>query len=184
MHVSDGAAWATIAGVVIAVAVPFTVGFFTARGTNQRTLRERLRQQLREMRLACHMYLQKEGWDKVNRQPAFSFQELDQIWEDGLISPKRGHLEWLKSILREVVGRPEVKLPPREILGAEEYDRLTKVNERRLHRAVEILDEDSQAYLCALGRMDNAGLAGYFTYLRYRLLPPRQRNTFPTDRGE
>lgn len=136
-------------------------------------LRDRLRKQLREMNLACLVYFQREGWEAVNRPPQFSFQALDQIHEDGLISPSRSHLERLKSILRDIRGRGDLQLS-RQAFPPELHAELTGNNERRYRIAFESLDTAAQQYLRALGKMDNAGLGGYWTYLRFRFVPPRE----------
>lgn len=164
-----------ILGIVIAVIgiITFVASFWTARSGNQRQLRETLREQLREMKLAAAVFLQHEGWDEVRRSPKFSFDALDQIREDGLISPGKSHIERLKAILRDVRGRSTLTLS-KDALGAEEHAKLTAENERRLKVAFEHLDVESRKYLAALGKMDNAGLGGYWTYLRYRLLSARE----------
>jgi hypothetical protein len=69
--------------------ITFGASFWTARSGNQRQLRDRLRVQLREMDLLCHAHLQQEGWEAINRPPKVSVQALDQINQDGLISPSR-----------------------------------------------------------------------------------------------
>ncbi|BBX25998.1 hypothetical protein [Mycolicibacterium alvei] len=153
--------------------ITFGTSFVTARSSNQRQLRDRLRKQLREMNLACLVYFQHEGWEVVDRSPQYSFQALDQIHEDGLISPSRSHLERLKWILRDVRGRSTLQLS-KAAHGAELHAKLTAENQRRLGIAWESLDTDSQKYLRALGKMDNHGLGGYWTYLRYRFLPARE----------
>lgn len=152
--------------------ITFFFSFWTARSDNQQKLRDRLRAQLREISLACHVYFQREGWEAVNRPPQFSFQALDQIHEDGLISPNRSHIERLKSILRDLRRRTELRLP-KEAMPADEVARLMAENEHRSEIAFESLDADAKKYLRALGKMDNAGLAGYWTYLRYRLIRAR-----------
>ncbi|MGV0777719.1 hypothetical protein [Mycolicibacter kumamotonensis] len=153
--------------------ISFGFSFWTARSGNQRQLRERLRKQLREMNLACLIYFQREGWEAVDRSPKFSFQALDQIHEDGLISPSHSHLERLKAILRDIRGRAQTQLP-RDALGIELHAELTANNEARHRIAFKTLDADSQKYLRALGKMDNAGVGGYWTYLRYRFIPARE----------
>ena len=162
-------------GIATGVAglITFVVGFVTARSANQRQLRDRLRKQLREMNLACVVYFQREGWEAVNRSPQFSFQALDQIHEDGLISPSRSHIDRLKSILRDVRGRAQIHLSP-QAFRPELHAELTANNEARHRIGFESLDADAQKYLRALGKMDNAGLGGYWTYLRYRFIPARE----------
>ncbi|WP_373140199.1 hypothetical protein [Mycobacterium marinum] len=169
-------AYAAIVSTILAVTTlaSFVVSFSTARSDNQRALRDQLRKQLREMKLACHMYFQREGWEAVNRGPQYSFQALDQIREDGLISPGSSHIARLKSILREISGRTELRLPKPPAMSKEQHDRLIGVNDRRLESAFESLEADAQRYLRALGMMDNAGLRGYWTYMRYRWVPARQ----------
>lgn len=165
------------AGLVIATGVTtlitFGFSFWTARSGNQRQLRDRLRKQLREMNLACLVYFQHEGWETVDRSPQFSFQALDQIHEDGLISPSGSHIERLKAILRGVRDRADIQLP-HEALGPELHAELTANNQARHRIAFESLETAAQQYLRALGRMDNAGLGGYWTYLRYRFIPARE----------
>ncbi|OLO98691.1 hypothetical protein BVU76_29590 [Mycolicibacterium porcinum] len=151
----------------------FVLGFVTARSSNQRQLRDRLRKQLREMNLACLVHFQREGWEVVDRSPQFSFQALDQIHEDGLISPSRTHLERLKWILRDVRDRSTLQLS-KQALGPEQHAILTAENQRRLGIGWESLDADSQKYLRALGKMDNHGLGGYWTYLHYRFIQARE----------
>ncbi|MBE5451227.1 Uncharacterised protein [Mycobacteroides abscessus subsp. abscessus] len=153
--------------------IAFAASFLTARSANQRQLRDRLRKQLRETSLACLVYFQREGWETVDRAPQFSFQALDQIHEDGLISPSRSHIERLKSILRDVHGRSTLQLS-KAAHGPELHAQLTAENQRRLGIGWESLDMDSQKYLRALGKMDNHGLGGYWTYLRYRFIPARE----------
>ncbi len=153
--------------------IAFILSFVTARSANQRQLRDRLRKQLREMNLACVVHFQRDGWTEVDRSPQFSFQALDQIHEDGLISPSRSHIERLKSILRDIRGRSTLELP-KQALGPELHTQLTAENERRLRIGFESLDADSQRYLRALGKMDNGGPGGYCTYLRYRIIPARE----------
>lgn len=123
--------------------------------------------------VACLVHFQREGWEVVDRSPQLSFQALDQIHEDGLISPSHSHIERLKSILRDLRGRTTVQLS-KQALGADEHAKLTAENQRRLRNAFESLDADSQKYLRALGKMDNHGLGGYWTYLRYRYIPARE----------
>ncbi len=167
-------AYAAIVSTVVAVTavITFIASFWTARSANQRALRDRLRKQLREINLACHVYFQREGWQAVDHNPQFSFQALDQIHEDGLLSPSRSHVKRLKSILRDLRGRTELRLP-KQALSANEIARLATENELRSHIAFKSLDADAQKYLRALGKMDNAGLGGYWTYLRYRLIRAR-----------
>ncbi len=169
MSVVDGLGIAT----AVTGLITFGASLWTARSSHQRQLRDRLRKQLREMDLACLVYLQCEGWETVDRSPKFSFQALDQVHEDGLISPGRSHLERLKSILRDVRDRSTLQLPPTNALGAEQHAALTAENTRRLRIGFETLREATQEYLRALGKMDNAGLGGYWTYLRYRFIPAR-----------
>ncbi|GAB4700786.1 hypothetical protein MOKP118_42850 [Mycobacterium avium subsp. hominissuis] len=161
-----------ILGIVVGViaVITFAASFWTARSGNQRQLRERLREQLREMKLAATVFLQHDGWEEARRSPKFSFDVLDQICEDGLLSPGKSHIERLKAILRDVRGRSTLTLP-KDALGADEHAKLTAENERRLKVAFERLDVESRKYLAALGKMDNAGLGGYWTYLRYRFIP-------------
>jgi hypothetical protein len=177
---------ATIVGVAVGVVglITFGASFWTARGRNQRDLRDRLRKQLRSMNLLCIVLLQQDGWEEVSPAPQVSPQALDQISDDGLLSPKRSHLQWLKSIVREIHDRSHVDLPGPPTLSQEEYNRLTATNERRRLRAVEILEADALLYLRALGKMDNVGPFGYFTYLRYRILPPHRRDTFVPEPAE
>lgn len=176
----------TVVGIAVGAAslITFGASFWTARGRNQRDLRERLRKQLRAMNLLCTVLLQRDGWAAVNPAPQVSPQALDQISDDGLLSPRRSHLEWLKSIVFEIYDRSDVKLPGPPALSEEEYNRGTATNERRRLRAVEILEGDALVYLRALGKMDNAGPFGYFTYLRYRIFPPHRRDTFAPESGE
>lgn len=149
--------------------ITFVASFWTARSVNQRQLRERLREQLREMKLATTVFFRHDGWEEVRRSPKFSFDALDEIGEDGLLSPGKSHIERLKVILRDIRGRSTLTLS-KDALGAEMHAELTAENERRLKVAFEHLDVESRKYLAALGRMDNAGLGGYRTYLRYRYI--------------
>jgi hypothetical protein len=162
-------------GIATAAAALFTFGasFWTARSGNQRQLRDRLRKQLREMDLLCHVRLQREGWEAIDRPPQVSVQALDQIHQDGLISPSRSHINRLKAIVRDIHGRAGIRLP-REALSPEQYADMTAENGRRIQKGFDILDADTQKYLRALGKMDNHGLGGYWTYLRYRFFPARE----------
>lgn len=165
----------TVLGIATSVVglITFGVSFFNARGEKQRELRDRLRKQLREMNLACLVHFQREGWETVDRAPQFSLQALDQIHEDGLISPNHSHIERLKSILRDVRGRSTLQLS-KAAHGPELHNQLTAENQRRLGIGWESLDADSRNYLKALGKMDNHGLGSYWTYLRYRFIPARE----------
>ena len=116
------------------------------------------------------MYFQREGWQAVDHNPQFSFQALDEIHEDGLAS--RSHVKRLKSILRDLRGRTELRLP-KQALSANEIARLATENELRSHIAFKSLDADAHKIVRALGKMDNAGLGGDWTYLRYRLIRAR-----------
>lgn len=162
-------------GIATGATALFTFGasFWTARSGNQRQLRDRLSKQLREMDLLCHVRLQREGWEAINRQPQVSIQALDQIHQDGLISPSRSHINRLKAIVRDIHGRARIHLP-REALSPEQYSQLTAENERRIEKGFHSLDADTQKYLGALGKMDNHGLGGYWRYLRYRFFPARE----------
>jgi hypothetical protein len=79
----------------------------------------------------------------------------------------------LKAIVRDIHGRARISLP-REALSPEQYTDMTAENERRIRKGFDILDADTQKYLRALGKMDNHGLGGYGTYLRYRFIPARE----------
>lgn len=170
----------TVLGVVTGLisVVAFFAGLWTARSGNQRELRERLRQQLRGMEIACILYFQREGSDAIREAPKFSYQALDHIHDDGLISPSRTHIRYLKHVLRDVQGRQSLRLP--EIaLDPKTTASLYAENQRRLKVAFEKLDEASHRYVRAIGKMDNAGLGGYFVYLRYRFLPARPYENGP-----
>lgn len=147
--------------------ITFGASFWTARSGNQRQLRDRLRTQLREMDLLCHLHLQREGWEAINRAPQVGVKSLEQIHQDGLISPSRSHLDRLDSIVRDIHGRARLDLPRQE-LSKVQYGNLMAENERCMNIAFARLDADVHRYLRALGKMDNHGLGGYWTYLRYR----------------
>ena len=125
---------------------------------------------LREMNLGCLVHLKREGWQAVNRMPQFSCQGLDQVHQDGLLSPGRSHIERLKRILRDIRDSQEAMVPTME---KSIFSQPTDAEKARLQDAFEVLEADSEAYLRALGKMDNAGLGGYWTYLRYRFIPAR-----------
>jgi hypothetical protein len=146
-------------------AVTFGFSFYTARSQNQQALRERLRKQLRKMALVSHVHLKRDGWEAINPQPQVSLQELDHIRQDGLLSPSLSHIERLKSIIH-AIRELSLHLDPRRggtATAMFEADRAIKL-------AFETLDVDADKYLRALGKMDNAGLGGYWTYLRYKFV--------------
>jgi hypothetical protein len=76
----------------------------------------------------------------------------------------------LKEIVRDIHGRARVHLP-REALSPEQYAEMTAENEHRIQNGFDNLDRDTQEYLGALGMMENHGLGGYWTYMRYRFFP-------------
>lgn len=156
--------------------ITFITSFWTARGDNQRALRERLRQQLRQMDIACHVYFRREGWTAVTQSPTFSFQALDQIHEDGLLSPSKSHVRRLTEILGEMRSLQEsLSTPPTlDSIFATTPPEVRRDIDRRMNIAFSVLDRDSHRYLRAIGKMDNAGLGGYSTYLRYRLIRARR----------
>lgn len=175
MHVENAAQWATVIGsgiAALALLATFVVSFVTARSANQRTLRERLRQQLRQMDLACYVHFRREGWEAIRKPPQYSFHALDQIHQDGLLSPNRAHIERIKKTLRELRNSQEALAAPAEDIFAVP----SEVAKARVDGAFENLSSVVPVYLRALGKMDNAGFGGYWTYLRYRLAPPGRRH--------
>lgn len=175
MHVGDAASWATIIGAAVpalALLVGLVTSFVKARSGNQRGLRDRLRQQLRQMDLACYVYFKREGWEAVKPPPQYSFHALEQIHQDGLLSPNRAHIERIKKMLREIRDSQTAMFarPTDSIFSEPSPDQ-----QARLHRAFEDLNSMTQAYLRALGKMDNTGVGGYWTYLRYRVTPVWRR---------
>lgn len=165
-------AFAAIVSTVVAIPalITFVASFWTARGSNQRVLRERLRTQFREMELACLVHFEREGWQAVRRNPTFSLQALEQIHQDGLLSPSHSHVARVVEALRDIRDRTHVQIPQLP----EGHDLpLRAENARRQEVAWELLDADVHKYLRALGKMDNAGLGGYWTYLRYRIFRAR-----------
>ncbi|MDG4669471.1 hypothetical protein [Mycobacterium sp. 236(2023)] len=165
----------TVLGIAggLVVLITFAASLWTARGSNQRQLRQRLRDQLRDMKSACDCYFQRGGWEEVGRMPQFSIRALSDIRDDGLISPNRAHIAGLKAVLHEIRGRSDFSIPL-EAVGREEHDRLKETNNRRLRIAFETLDNATSQYQRALGKMDNAGLGGYWTYTVYRFVPPHR----------
>jgi hypothetical protein len=153
--------------------ITFFVSFWTARSDNQRRLRDRLRKQLESMEMLCHLHAQREGWEAIREPPQVSVQELDRIHRDGLISPSGSHIKRLHWIVRDIHGRSRLNLP-QTALSREEFATLTAENERRLKIGFSTLDTEAQKYLKALGKMDNHGLGGYWTYLRYRFVRARE----------
>ena len=103
-------------GIAVGVTglITFGASLRTARSGNQRDLRDRLRKQLREMNLGCLVHLKRGGWQAVNRMPQFSCQGLDQVHQDGLLSPGRSHIERLKRILRDIRDSQEAMVPTME----------------------------------------------------------------------
>ncbi|ASW91276.1 hypothetical protein [Mycobacterium marseillense] len=175
MELGDAQAWATIIGTVIAalaLTATLLISFLTARGANQRGLRDRLRQQLRAMDLACHVHFKREGWRAVNPMPQFSIQALDHVYQDGLLSPGRSHIEMLKAVLREIRNSLEATESP----GDDIFRGPSPIDKARFDRALEDLGSVAEVYLRALGKMDNTGVGGYWTYLRYRFAPIRRRH--------
>lgn len=132
-------------GIAVGAATLFTfiASFWTARSGNQRQLRDRLRKQLREMDLLCHLRLQREGWEAINRPPQVGVQALDQIHQDGLISPSHSHLGRLMAIVRDLHGRAGIQLPRQE-LSSEQYAGMTAENERRIQKSVDTLDGNEE----------------------------------------
>lgn len=172
--------WATIIGTAFALGVPLLISFVTARSTTQRGLRDQLRKQLRGLDLICHVHLRREGWQAVNPMPTISLQALDHIYQDGLLSPCYSHIEAVQDLLRDVHRRIEaVDTPPPDAESI--FQAPAPRDTARVDQAMEALSSAARSYLRAIGKMDNAGVGGYFTYLRYRFdLPWRQPLAKPT----
>jgi hypothetical protein len=168
MQLVDAAAWATIVGTAVAL-LALWLSVRTARSNHQRELRKRLRDQLRDINVACDMYFGRDFSNAVNKPPKYSPQAIRQIRQDGLLSPNSAHIERLESLLLELFDVTHVGGQLVSHIDGEEYDQYMAQNRHRLENTLTELDVRSKDYLTALGQMDNGN---FVTYLRYRFLAP------------
>lgn len=91
---------------------------------------------------------------------------MQQLRDEGLLSPSDAHLAQLQELLREIEGRSPIRQQlPRQALSAEEYQRLVQANKDRMNLAEARLHARARTYLRATTRMDNGS---YLTYLRFK----------------
>lgn len=105
--------------------------------------------------------------------PTYSPDKLRRIREDGLLSPRAEHLQYLEELLTEVWDRSQFKrsdIP--NVIPREQADAMAQANKQNLDWVFKELDARSKEYLAALGRMDNHRLS---TYLKYQRTVPRRK---------
>lgn len=173
------------AGIAAAGAAVLTLYFDLRRGRaqHQKELRERLRGQLRSILAFCVAFTNHVNAKGLTHTEALStskvqtaMKELEDIRQDGLISPNGPHIDAVYSLLSEMwVLIPLIDPSERfEVpMTEEQYGKWFRNNIARLLHASIGLEIYVDKYLTALGKMDRAGLTGYLVFQRYRFFKPK-----------
>jgi hypothetical protein len=169
---ADWASRATILGLPVLV-IGLFISARSAVSSRQRDLGERLRKVLRCVSKACDDYAYADRRNAVAVAFRDAAEQLDEIHDEGILSPNRRQIRELRSWVYDSFGRAHTvanfSTSIGSMVGPQERDTLKQNLEGTTPRVISWVGALSAKYLRATTSMDNGNI---LTYWRYRVLPP------------